>query len=268
MDSFLRCYAPPMLLLVATTALCGQVERANSGPVASARAEEASNAQVIVKESAIPPQVQTLSGQLVYHDGIRKWSELERDRAQSGRSSIQLVPAIADSRQSEVWKQIEVLRGCRVRTNGATFLSPINDDYYSLDITQSVQHIESIGTCTSKPPIHVKSNGKTDKNIQDYKVDMLVNYSPGDHPVVFHVTSAGKELQPWQAYASYTPPSHFVLYGRCGDGFVIGKVFGIPEAKPSRVLRDSMYVAMFNSESAVSSGNTDLHFGYTCLREP
>jgi hypothetical protein len=66
--------------------------------------------QSTVKEPEIPSQVQTLSGQLVYHDGIRKWFELKLDRAQFGQVSIQLVPA------GEDWKPIEVLRGCRVRS--------------------------------------------------------------------------------------------------------------------------------------------------------
>jgi hypothetical protein len=100
-------------------------------------------------------QVQTLSGQLIYHDGIRKWFELKLDRAQSGQVSIQLVPAGGD------WTPIEVRRGCRVRTKGPTFSSPINDQY-SLDTAQSVQHIESVGTCTSKPIIQVDSKGKPD----------------------------------------------------------------------------------------------------------
>ena len=109
-------------------------------------------AQSTGKEPEIPSEVQTLSGQLVYHDGIRKWFELKLDRAQSGQSSIQLVSA------GEDWKPIQVLRGCQVRSRGLIFLSPTGPNssgYYKLDITQSVQHIEAVGTCTSKPPISV-----------------------------------------------------------------------------------------------------------------
>lgn len=236
---------------------------------------EQQRAQSTPKEPEIPTQVQTLSGQLVYHDGIRKWFELKLDRAQSGQGSIQLVSAGQD------WKQMEVLRGCRVRTKGPTFPSPINDDFYSLEYTQSVQRIESVETCTLKPLIHVVPTARPDKNVHDYRVDMRVNHSPGDHPVVFRVTSAGKELQPWQAYASYSLqpwtshashklPSGSALYGICGEGFVIDKVFGTPQASPSHLTfsRDSLDMAMFNSEGAVSSGDTDLHLGYTCVRKP
>ena len=149
--------------------------------------------QFTAKEPEIPSQVQTLSGQLVYHDGIRKWFELKLDLAQSGQSSIQLLSAGQD------WKQMQVLRGCRVRSRGLIFLSPTGpytSGYYPLEYTQSVQHIESVETCSLKPPIQVVPRAKPDQNVHDYRVDMRVNYSPGDHPVVFRVTSAGKELQP------------------------------------------------------------------------
>jgi len=179
---------------------------------------------------------------------------------------------------------MQVLRGCRVRSRGLVFLSPTGpytSGYYPLEYTQSVQHIESVETCTLRPPIQVVPRAKPDKNVHDYRVDMRVNYSPGDHPVVFRVTSAGKELQPWQSYASYELqpwtsyasyrlPRGSALYGICGEGFVIDKVFGTPQTSPSHltVSRDSLDMAMFNSEGAVSSGKTDLQLGYTCVRKP
>jgi hypothetical protein len=46
------------------------------------------------------------------------------------------------------------------------------------------------------------------------------------------VRSAGRELRPWQAYASYWLTGGFVLYGHCGESFVIDKVFGTPKANP------------------------------------
>src|ERR1022692_4890962 len=72
--------------------------------------------QSTVKEPEIPSQVETLSGQLVYHDGLRKWFELKLDRAESGPASIQLIP------EGEDWRPIQVLRGCRVRSKGPVFL--------------------------------------------------------------------------------------------------------------------------------------------------
>ena len=91
---------------------------------------------------------------------------------------------------------------------------------------------------------------------------MHVNYEPGDHPIIFRVSSAGKELQPWQAYASYSLTGGYVLYGYCADGFVVDKVFGTPQAKPTLI-----DTALFDPESAAVSGKTDLHLGYTCVRE-
>lgn len=228
--------------------------------------------QSLVNEPEIPS---TLSGQLVYHDGIRKWFELKLDRAQFGQNSIQLLST------GESWRQIQVLRGCRVRSKGPVFLSPIGDHNYSLDTSQSVQQIESVETCTLKPPIQAASAAKPDESVHDYRVEMRVNYSPGDHPVVFRVTSAGKELQPWQSYASYMLepwtshvsyrlPSGSAIYGICGEGFVVDEVFGTPQANPSHLTasRDSLDMAMFNSEVAVSAGNRDLNLGYTCVRKP
>lgn len=222
-----------------------------------------------------PDAPSTLSGQLIYHDGIRKWFELKLDRAQFGQGSIQLVSSGPD------WKQIQVLRGCRVRSKGPVFLSPLGDYHYSLKTAQSVQRIEPVATCALKPLIQAVSTAKPDKSVRDYRVDMRVNYSPGDHPVAFRVTSAGKELLPSTSYASYSLepwtsyvpsklPAGSALYGTCGEGFVVDEVFGTPQASPSHLTesRDSLDMAMFNSEGAVSSGNTNLHLGYTCVRKP
>ena len=144
-----------------------------------------------------------------------------------------------------------------------------------------MQHIESVAPCTLKPLIQVGPRERPDKSVRDYRVDMRVNNSPGDHPVVFRVTSAGKELQPsasyasyhlepWTSYVSSRLPGGSALYGTCGEGFVIDEVFGTPQASPSHLTesRDSLDMAMFNLERAVSSGNADLHLGYTCVRSP
>ena len=92
---------------------------------------------------------------------------------------------------------------------------------------------------------------------------MRVDYEPGDHPIIFRVSSKGRELQPWQAYASYTLTGGFVLYGYCGQGFVVDKVFGTPEANPS----DSDEVAAFDPENAAAAGKKNMHLGYTCIRK-
>jgi hypothetical protein len=60
----------------------------------------------------------------------------------------------------------------------------------------------------------------------------------------------------------------FVLYGHCGKGFVVDKVFGTPEAHPSHFTesRDSGDMAAFDPEGAATSGKTHLRLGYTCVR--
>ena len=208
----------------------------------------------------MPSEVRALEGQLVFHDGIRKWFELKLDEPQCGQASIQLVQG------ERAGTPVEVLRDCRVRSRGAIDFSPTG--YYSLGMYQDVRVIELVGKCAQQSPFPVYSKAKPDKAIRAYRVDMHVNYEPGDHPVVFRVTSAGKELRPWQAYASYYLTGLFVLYGLCGDGFVVDKVFGTPEAHPGHFddPRSSGDMAMFDPESAAAAGKKDLQLGYTCVR--
>jgi hypothetical protein len=205
-------------------------------------------------------EVRALEGQLVFHEGIRTWFELKLDKPQCGQASIQLLQG--DDPQTPM----ELLRGCRVRSRGAIDFSPTG--YYSLAMFQDAEVIESVGVCERRSPFADYSKARPDKAIRAYRVEMHVNYEPGDHPVVFRVTDAGKELRPWQAYASYLLTGGFVLYGLCGDGFAVDKVFGTLEAHPSHFdgPRSSGDMAMFDPESAAATGKKDLRLGYTCLR--
>jgi hypothetical protein len=207
-----------------------------------------------------PSEPRTLEGQLVYHDGIRQWFELKMDKPECGQSSTELVRGERD------WTQLQVLRGCRVRSKGVIDFSPTG--YYSLDTYQDVTEIEPVGSCSRKQPLPDDSVTKPSNAIRAYRVDMFVDYEPGDHPVVFRVSSAGKSLRPWQAYASYWLTGGFVLYGHCGQGFVVSTVFGTPQANPGHFdePRTSSDMAMFDPESASVAGVTKLHLGYTCVR--
>lgn len=205
---------------------------------------------------SIASQLRTLEGRLVFHDGIRQWFELKLDRQQYGRRSIQLVQRGEDRRD------LEVLRGCRVKSGGALGFSPTG--YYSLDTFQEVIKVEPVGLCSRQPRLPDYSDAKPDRRIRAYTVNMHVMYKPGDHPIVFHVRSAGKELVPWQAYASYMLTGGFVLYGYCGDGFVVDKVFGTPDAHPRRFDEST---ASFDPESAAQLGKRNFELGYTCIRE-
>ena len=70
--------------------------------------------------------------------------------------------------------------------------------------------------------------------------------NPVTIPYLFRVTSAGRELRRWQAYASYILTGGFVFYGFCGDGFMADQVF--------------------YPESTAASGKKDLQLGYACVR--
>jgi len=98
---------------------------------------------------------------------------------------------------------------------------------------------------------------------------MDIDYSPGDHPILFHVSSSGKDLQPWEAYASYSLTGSFVLYGECGEGFRVDKVYGTPQANPGHFTEkgepDDM--AAFDPENAAAAGKKKLRLGYTCMRD-
>ncbi|MDR3508714.1 MAG: hypothetical protein P4L64_12520 [Caulobacteraceae bacterium] len=210
----------------------------------------------------IVSQVRTLEGRLIYHDGLRQWFELKLDRPQCGQSSIQLMQIKLKS------KDLEFLRGCRVRSSGAIDLSPTG--YYSLDTFQDVERVTSVGRCLRKAPLPQYPDEKPDALIRAYTVSMRVNYRAGDHPIIINVRSGGRALRPWRAYASYMLTGGFVLYGSCGEGFVIDKVFGTPQAHPGHFddPRTSGDMATFDPESAAASGRWDLRLGYTCVRAP
>lgn len=207
-----------------------------------------------------PSETRTLEGKLVYHNEIRKWFELKLDAALCGQASIQLV-------RTDDWRLLEILRGCHVRTVGVIDNSPTG--YYSLDLYQDVTKIEPVGACARQKPFPDYSRAKPDASVQSYRVEMKVHYGQEDSPIHFRVTSSGMVLQPWQAYASYWFTGGFVLYGQCGKGFVVDRVFGPPEAHTSHFTgsRDSSDRAVFDPESAAAAGKKDLLLGYTCLRK-
>lgn len=205
----------------------------------------------------IASEPRTLEGRLIYHDGIQ-WFELRLDRPVCGEASIRVLPKGDDS------TAIQVLRGCRVRSTGALDIG-ITD--YLLGTYQRVTEIEPVGACVRKPPFPDYSKAMPDKTIDTYRVDMHVDYRHGS-PIVFRVSGPRGELKPWQAYASYWLTGGRILYGNCGKGFVVDKVFGTPQARPSHFdAGGPVDMAMFNPEGAATAGKWDLHLGYTCVRK-
>jgi len=208
----------------------------------------------------VASQAQTLEGQLVYHNGIRHWFELQLDAPQCGESSLQLMQIGAED-----FSALAVLRGCRVRSTGTIDFSPTG--YYSRNLFQDVKKIEPVGACAKQPPFPPEPDAKPDKQVQAYKVTMHVVYGDENQPIVFDVRSDGRELQPWQAYASYWLTGDLALYGKCAEGFAVGDVSGTPEADPGHFWPgEEVDMATFEPEAAAQRGNSVLDLSYTCIR--
>ena len=214
-----------------------------------------------------PSESRTLEGKLVYHDGIRKWFELKLDRPECGQQSIQLLQG---GGAFAPWNpaSLETLRGCRIRTKGN--LAFPSTGYYTLDLYQNVENAEPVGECLKQPPLPDFSKTKPDQSIRNYRVEMTIDYTQADRPIFFRVTSRGKELQPWQAYASYWLTGGYVLYCDCAKDFMVVRVFGDSEATPQHFNErgnpdDS---AMFDPYDKDGVVNKKLHLGYTCVRVP
>ncbi len=208
-----------------------------------------------------PSVSQTLRGKLVYHDDIRQWFELKLDSPQCGQASIEEVGIGSNDAGNQGWRALEHLRGCEVNATGVLDFSPTG--YYSLDIYQAAEQLKPIGECTLKPAFTDYSHFKPATGLTHYRVEMDVNYGPGDHPVRFHVTTGRRLLKPWQAYTSYMLSGGFVLYGYCAEGFTVKRVFGNPQAHPSDFGDGS---ASFDPETAAAKGVRNLKLGYTCVR--
>ena len=205
-------------------------------------------------------EVRELEGHLLFHNDRRQWFELRLGKPQCGQTSIE-VNLIQDS------THIEIFRGCRVRSGGE--LQYRSTGYIHTEIYQNLQTIEPIGKCERKPAFPDYSNAKPDSGIREYRVDMIFN-NKQNRPIVLRVTSAGKQLQPWQAYASYffNGPAD-ILYGYCGEGFATDRVFGTPEADPSHTdPEEEDDSAVFSPDAAAAAGKQHLQLTYTCVRNP
>jgi len=202
----------------------------------------------------------SLQGRLIHHDGIRSWFELRLDRPVCGRKSIEMTMLTED------WKPLQRLRGCRTRSLGTLDFSPTG--YYTLDVFQEVSRVRPIGACVPRPPFPDWAKARPDRHVRRYRVDMHLDYRPGDHPIRFDIRSGSTRLQPWQAYARYEVTGSYVLYGECAEGFVLDRLWGPPAAQPRHFTEagDPSDMAAFDPESAAAKGQTDLRLGYSCVR--
>jgi hypothetical protein len=207
-----------------------------------------------------PSPVRSLEGRLVYHKGIRKWFELQMGRPECGQASIQVTSEDRDLRT------LQSLRGCWIRATGPLDFAPTG--YYSKDVYLHANRVTPVGICAKKAPFPDWSRARPTPAIRSYRVTMDVDYRPGDRPIVFNVRSAGRELRPWQAYASYMLTGGYVLYGLCGEAFAVDRVAGPREAHPSHFgdPGGSDGMAAFDPEGAAVAGKTYLRLVYTCVR--
>lgn len=207
-----------------------------------------------------PSHIRPLQGRLIYHNGIRQWFELRLDRPQCGERAIQLV------QPDNGPKRIEIFRGCRIRSSGPVDFTLTG--YFSLSLYQQVRSITPDGACLRQKPFHDFSEVTPDPHVRSYSVNMHVDYRRGDHPILFRVRSGGRALRPWQAYADYWLTGSFVLYGLCGDGFVVDRVHGPPEARPSHFdnPREPGDMATYDPENAGVAGKMIFDARYSCVR--
>jgi hypothetical protein len=214
----------------------------------------------------IPSALQALRGQLIYHDDLRQWYELRLDQPDCGQTSIQLVGHNPEKSVKGTWTSLERFRGCHIESKGP--LDIAGTGYYSLDLFQTVDHLRPDAPCRPKPLFPDYSHLKPAPQVRSYRVDMTLNYGPGDHPIRFRAMEGGHELRPWQAYASYDLTGLFVLYGNCGKGFTVDKVYGPPQSHPGHFTesRDPSDRAAFDPEGTAAAGLHNFTLSYTCVR--
>jgi hypothetical protein len=223
-------------------------------------------AQSCPKENPHGPSIdsapQTLSGKLVYHDGLRQWFGLQLDAPVCGEDKeIQLLQGGGAFEVDEGNAHaIEVFRGCRVTVHGP--LGIPGTGYYSAALYQNADKIEPAKDCVLKPHLPDYSKAKPNPSIRSYRVAIRIDYL-GDH-ITITARNGDRILTPWQAYASYQLTGEFGLYAFCADGFDLTHFAGTPEAKPWLI---DTYLAM-DPEGAAQKHVTHLRLDYTCHRDP
>ena len=198
---------------------------------------------------------QTLTGKVVYHNGLRQWFALQLDEPTCGENVIQLIQG-DDGAPKE--PSIEVFRGCTVTVYGT--LGIPGTGYYSAELYQNVDRIDPSPTCVRRHAFPDYSKVKPNPAIRNYRVSIRIDYL-GDH-IAITARSGNRILKPWQAYASYMLTGDFGLYAYCADDFYVTHFTGTPEAKPWLI---DTYLAI-DPETAAQKHVTHLRLDYTCRR--
>ena len=220
-------------------------------------------AQSCPKENPNGPSIdsppQTLSGRVVYHNGIRQWFGLQPDAPVCGEKEIQLLQGGGAFEVDEGNAHaIETFRGCRVTVQGP--LGIPGTGYYSAALYQNADKITPEKDCVLKSHFPDYSKAKPSRAIRKYRVAVRIDYL-GDR-IAISARSENRILTPWQAYASYQLTGSFGFYAHCADGFDLTHFAGTPETKPWLI---DNYIAM-DPEGAAQEHITRLRLDYTCQR--
>jgi hypothetical protein len=193
-------------------------------------------------------------GVIIYHDALRQWYGLRLDKPVCGLTELQLTGA-----NDQLWKQLELLRGCKATVSGTLNLPGTN--YYSAEIFQEAQTIRPDPDCVQQPPFPDLSKARPPASIWKYKVSLTVSMQDEGyvHPEISH---AGKPLTPWQAYTTYMLTGLYVFYGQCAKGFSMDHVSGTPEAKPWQMEEQ----AIMDPPSANEKKIDPVVMNFTCTR--
>lgn len=208
-------------------------------------------------------QSRTLTGKVVYHYEIRQWFGLQLDTSVCGETEIQLLQGGGAFEVDESnAHQIEIYRGCRVTVHGS--LGIPGTGYYSANLYQNVEKIDSEKGCVLKSFLPDYSKAKPNRTIRNYRVSMRFDYSARGGHININARSGDRNLSPWQAYADYWLTGGYALYAHCATGFDIGSFKGTPEAKPWLIDNE---IAM-DPESAAEEHIRWITLDYTCRRKP
>lgn len=114
---------------------------------------------------------------------------------------------------------------------GSIAISPTG--YYSAPLFINVDDLKPAPDCVRKPLLTDFSHLQPDRSVRSYKVFMRVQYGGGDGSVSADVTTEGRALTPWQAYAGYWFTGGAVFYATCPDGYTLSRLVSSEGARPS-----------------------------------
>jgi hypothetical protein len=118
----------------------------------------------------------TLSGTIVYHDALRKWTGLRLDAPVCGQSEMQLyATGYSPSEMMRKERRIETLRGCKATVTDALWLG--DPDYHSAAILQNADKVVPDPSCVPRPefPELTTATVKPKRSIRIYKVRITVS---------------------------------------------------------------------------------------------